>query len=126
MTENEVATLILDAAFRAHSELGPGLLETVYEEALAYDLTTMGLAVHKQHPIPVVYQQMKLPMGFRADLIVENQVIVEVKSEEVVPRVAYKILLTYLRLTDKRLGLLINFREEYLRDGIKRAVNGLK
>lgn len=87
--------------------------------------TSMGLRVRHQHPIPAVYRGIKLEIGFRADLIVEELVIVEIKSEEIVPRVAFKILLTYLRLADKKLGLLINFREELLKDGIKRVVNRL-
>jgi GxxExxY protein len=126
MTENELATLILDAAFKVHTTLGPGLLERVYEEALAYELHTMGLSVRKQQPIPVTYREVRLDMGYRADHIVEGRIIVEIKSEEAVPRVANKVLLTYLRLADKRLGLLLNFREEHLKDGIKRVVNGLK
>ncbi len=125
MTENQIAKLVLDAAFRVHTALGPGLLESVYEMAMVCELTAMGLRVRKQHPIPVVYRGIKLEMGFRADLLVEDLVIVEIKSEEAVPRVAFKILLTYLRLADKRLGLMINFREESLRDGIKRVVNRL-
>src|SRR5262245_48742967 len=113
MTENEVAKLILDVAFKVHSTLGPGLLETVYEAAMAYELRKLGLHVQKQQPIPVYYDEVKLEIGFRADLIVEGCVTVELKCEEAVPRVAYKVLLTYLRLTDKKLGLLINFSEEF-------------
>lgn len=125
MTENEVAKQIVDAAFQIHEKLGPGLLESVYETVLAYELLKRGLAVQRQWPIPLVYEALKMDHGFRADLIVEGCVIVEIKSLDLVPPVAYKILLTYLRLADMRLGLLINFREELIKDGIKRVVNRL-
>ncbi len=125
MTENEIATKILDAAFRVHTELGPGLLESVYGAAMFWELTTMGLHVQVEYPIPLVYHDVKLPVGFRADMLVEGKVIVELKSQEVVPKVAQKVLLTALRLSDKRLGLLLNFGEEHLKDGIERVVNRL-
>lgn len=125
MTENEVARQIVDAAMKVHTQLGPGLLETVYEGALLHELTKRGLRVAKQVGIPVIYDGIPLGDGFRADLVVEGKVIVELKSLEAVPSVAYKILLSYLRLADVRLGLLINFREEHLRDGVKRVVNNL-
>lgn len=125
MTENEVARQIVDAAMKVHTQLGPGLLETVYEGALLQELTKRGLRVAKQVGIPVIYDGIPLGDGFRADLVVEGKVIVELKSLEAVPSVAYKILLSYLRLADVRLGLLINFREEHLRDGVKRVVNNL-
>lgn len=125
MRENTTATKILDAAFEVHTTLGPGLLESVYETALFFELTTAGSHVERQKPIPLVYKGHKLEDGFRADLIVERCVEVELKSIEVVPSVAYKILLSHLRLADLRLGPLIKFGEEHLKNGIKRVVNGL-
>lgn len=125
MKENEIAAIIVDAAVKVHTSLGPGLLETVYETVLAYELRARGLRVERQRPIPVVYEEVKLEDGFRADLIVEGKVIVEIKSLELVPPVAYKILLTYLRLADMRLGLLVNFGESLVKDGIKRVANKL-
>ncbi len=125
MTENEVATIVLNSAFKVHTALGPGLLESVYEGALAHELRSQGLVVTRQMAIPVIYNGVALEEGFRADLIVQGKVIVELKSLDIVPPVAYKVLLTYLRLADIRLGLLINFGEEHLKDGIKRVANQL-
>ena len=125
MTENELAREIVDAAFRVHTRLGPGLLESVYEVCLAHELNTRGLRVLRQQPIAIVYETIRFDEGFRADLIVEGKVIVELKSVESVARVHKKQLLTYLRLADKRLGLLINFGEELIKDGITRVVNRL-
>jgi GxxExxY protein len=125
MTENEVAKEIVNAAYRIHTTLGPGLLESVYEATLAYELEKHGLQVVRQQPIPVVYESVRLDMGFRADLIVGGKVIVELKSVEAISPVHRKQLLTYLRLSDKRLGLLINFNVELIRDGITRVVNRL-
>ncbi|MFN7948031.1 MAG: GxxExxY protein [Blastocatellia bacterium] len=126
MRENEITGIIVDAAYHIHTTLGPGLLESVYEAALAYELEKRGLKVVRQQAIPVVYETVHLEMGFRADLIVENQVIVEIKSVEIMAPVHRKQLLTYLRLADKRVGLLINFGSELIKDGISRVVNGLK
>jgi len=125
MTENEIAKIIVDAAFQIHKGLGPGLLETVYEVILAYALKKRGLKVERQVPLAIVFEGIKFDEGFRADLIVEDKVIVELKSVEKVIPVHKKQLLTYLRLTDKKLGLLINFGSELIRDGISRVVNGL-
>ena len=126
MTENEAATQIVDAAYRIHTGLGPGLLESVYETVMAEELTRRGLRVVRQQAIPVVYGNVKLDIGFRADLIVEGKVIVEIKSVEAIAPVHKKQLLTYLRLAGKRLGLLINFDTELIRDGIARVVNKLE
>jgi GxxExxY protein len=126
MTENEIAKIIVDAAFQIHKRLGPGLLETVYEVVLAHVLSRRGLKVERQVPMAIVFDGIKFDEGFRADLIVEDKVIIELKSVEKVIPVHKKQLLTYLRLTDKRLGLLINFGSELIRDGISRIVNGLK
>lgn len=125
MTENEIANQIVDAAFKIHVKFGPGLLESVYEAILTHELRKRGLRVEVQKPIPVIYEDIKLEIGFRADLIVEDKVIVEIKSVEGVAPVHKKQLLTYLRLTDKRLGLLINFGENLIKDGITRVANGL-
>ena len=126
MTENAIAKEIVDAAFRIHTTLGPGLLESVYDAVLAYELAQRGLRVSRQQPIPVVYGTVRIDMGFRADLIVEEKVIVEIKSVESLAPVHKKQLLTYLRLADKRLGLLINFHTALIKDGISRIVNGLE
>jgi len=125
MNENEIAKEIVDAAYHVHRKLGPGLLETVYEVLLAYELKKRGLNVKRQVPVAIVYENVKFDEGFRADLIVEDKVFVELKSVETVIPVHKKQLLTYLRLADKRLGLLINFGSELIRDGISRIVNGL-
>ena len=125
MTENEIAKIVVDAAYHIHKRLGPGLLESVYEIVLAHVLKKRGLRVKRQVPVPIVFDEIKFDEGFRADLIVEEKVIIELKSVEKVSRVHKKQLLTYLRLADKRLGLLINFGAELIRDGISRVVNGL-
>ena len=116
----------LDAAFRIHTTLGPGLLESVYDTVLAYELGRRGLRTVRQQPIPVVYEEVRIDTGFRADLVVEDKVIVEIKSVELLAPVHKKQLLTYLRLADKRLGLLINFHVPLIKEGITRIVNGLE
>jgi GxxExxY protein len=125
MTENEIAKEIVDAAYRIHTNLGPGLLESAYEKVLVYELRKRGLRVDTQQLIPIVYEDLHLEEGFRADMIVENRVIVELKSVETVHPVHKKQLLTYLRLANKRLGLLINFGTFLIKDGISRVVNSL-
>jgi GxxExxY protein len=125
MTENEIATQVVDAAYQIHKRLGPGLLESVYEVILAHELKKRGLKAIRQVAIPIVYDSLEFEEGFRADVIVEGKVIVELKSVETVSKVHKKQLLTYLRLADKRLGLLVNFGEELIRDGISRVVNRL-
>jgi GxxExxY protein len=126
MTENEIARHIVDAAYRVHTTLGPGLLESVYERALAHELEKRGLRVRRQVPIPVIYDEIHMEEGFRADLLVEELVLVELKSIEDLAPVHFKVVLTYLRLADKRLGLLINFNVDLIKDGIRRVVNRLK
>ena len=125
MTENQVATEIVDVAFKLHHSYGPGLFESVYETIMAYELMKRGLKVRRQQAIPVVHETVRMEIGFRADLIVENKVVVEIKSIEAMSPVHRKQLLTYLRLTDTRLGLLINFNVELIKNGISRVVNGL-
>jgi len=126
MTENAVAKQIVDAAYRAHSVLGPGLLESVYEAVLASELQKRGLSVQQQPAIPVIYEGARFEIGFRADLVVQDNVIVEIKSIAEITALHKKQLLTYLRLADKRLGLLINFNVALIKDGITRIVNGLQ
>ena len=126
MNENAIAREIVDAAFRIHTTLGPGLLESVYETVLSYELTRRGLQVSRQQATPVVYENVRMDEGFRADLIVEDKVIVEIKSVEALGYIHKKQLLTYLRLADKRLGLLINFNMALIKEGITRIVNGLE
>ena len=125
MTENEVATQIVDVAFKIHTAYGPGLLESVYETIMAYGLGKRGLHVQRQQAIPVVHEAVRMELGFRADLIVESKVV-EIKSIETIAPVHKKQLLTYLRLTDKRLGLLINFDVDLIKNGIARVVNRLE
>ncbi|MCL6494002.1 MAG: GxxExxY protein [Ignavibacterium sp.] len=125
MNENDISKIIVDCCFKIHKELGPGLLESVYEEVLSYELIKCGLKIERQKGIPVVYDDLKMELGFRADIIVENKVIIELKSIEAIAPVHTKQLLTYLKLTGLKLGLLINFNEALLKDGIKRIVNNL-
>jgi len=125
LTANSIAAQIVDAAYGIHVTLGPGLLESVYQHILAAELGQRGFSVELQRPIPILYRGLEFEIGFRADMIVEGTVIVEIKSVESVHPVHKKQLLTYLRLADKRLGLLINFNVELIRDGISRVVNGL-
>jgi len=125
MAENDVARAIVDAALKVHRILGPGLLESVYEAALEHELTRRGFRVERQKPISLVYEGVDLGLGFKADLIVNGLVLIELKSIEELGEVQKKQTLTYLRLTGLKLGLLLNFNEVLLKDGIKRIVNGL-
>jgi len=122
--ENEIATEILDAAFKIHRSLGPGLLESAYKECLFYELKKTSLWVQKEVALPLVYEEVKLDCGYRADLLVENSVVVELKSVEALTDLHLAQTLTYLRLANCKLGLLINFNSQYLKDGIKRIING--
>ncbi|HVK04618.1 MAG TPA: GxxExxY protein [Armatimonadaceae bacterium] len=125
MTENDIAREVVDAAYRVHVTLGPGLLESVYEAVLAHELRRRGLGVEAQVPLSIRYGDLHIEDAFRADLIVEGKVIVELKSVENTTPVHHKQLLTYLRLTERRLGLLINFGTVYIKDGISRVANNL-
>lgn len=125
MTENEIAKVIVNACFQIHKELGPGLFESVYEHCLYFELVQSGLIVERQKELPVFYKSNKMELGFRTDLIVENKVIVEIKSVEVIAPVHQKQLLTYLRLSGLKLGLLVNFNESLIKDGIQRIANNL-
>lgn len=126
MTENEIAAVVVDAAYKVHRTFGPGLLESVYEAVVEEELKRRGLKVSRQQGIPVNYGDVHLETGYRADLIVEDKVIVEIKAVEAIAAVHRKQLLTYLKLADKRLGLLINFDVELIKDGIMRVVNRLE
>lgn len=125
MTENELSKIIVNTAYQIHTQMGPGLLESVYEEIMHYELVKQGLKVERQKPIPVIWNDLKMEIGFRSDLIVENIVIIELKSIETIAPVHPKQLLTYLRLTNCKLGLLINFNEPLIKNGITRIVNNL-
>ena len=125
MTENELSRIILDACFTVHNYFGPGLFESVYKEALCIELRKIGLSCSKEVGIEVTYDGVDLELGFRADIIVENKVLIELKSVEAVAPVHKKQVLTYLRITGLKLGLLINFNEAHLKDGISRIVNNL-
>jgi len=123
--ENQISEVVVDAAIKVHRALGPGLLELVYKVILAQELRNRGLTVTREVPVPIRWEGLCFEEGFRLDLLVEDKVIVEVKAQEKLPRVARRQILTYLRLANKRLGLLMNFGEELLKDGITRVVNGL-
>ncbi len=125
MSENELATVVVEICFQIHRKWGPGLLESVYEALLVHRLRENGFFVDQQKPIPFDDDGVKLDIGFRADVIVENKLIIELKSVEQLNKSYFKTLLTYLRLTNIKLGLLVNFGEHQLKDGIKRVVNGL-
>jgi GxxExxY protein len=126
MTENEIGAIIVDAAIAVHRELGPGLLESVYEIILAYELAQRGLSVTRQVPVPIRYREMIFEEAFRADLVVESKVVVELKCLEQINQAHKKQLLTYLRLTGCKLGFLLNFGEALMKRGITRTVNGIE
>jgi GxxExxY protein len=125
MTENEIATIIVDLCFKIHKKLGPGLLESVYEEILFYELTKLGLKVERQKALPVYWDELVMDIGFRADLIVEDKVITELKSVEQLSNVTPKQILTYLKITHCKLGLIVNFNVPLIKNGITRIANGL-
>jgi GxxExxY protein len=122
MTAEEIFSMVLDCSFKVHSGLGPGLLESSYEECLFYELSQNGLLVEKQKPLPLIYNEVKLDIGYRIDLFVEKQVIVEIKSVEGLNEIHFSQILTYLKLSGCKLGLLINFNVRHLKDGIKRII----
>lgn len=126
MTENEIGTIIVNTAVDVHRQLGPGLLESVYEAILSYELSVQGLHVQRQLPIPIIYKSMTFDEAFRADILVENKIIIELKSVELLNNAHRKQIQTYLRLTGLKLGYLLNFGSALMKDGIVRAVNGLE
>ncbi|MFA5806084.1 MAG: GxxExxY protein [Melioribacteraceae bacterium] len=125
MHENELSEIIIGCAIRVHKSLGPGLLESAYEECMYYELQKTDLQVSKQKALPLVYEEVKLDCGYRVDLLVENKVIVEIKSVEALNDIFLAQVLTYLRLSNCKLGLLINFNVNKLKEGIRRVVNNL-
>lgn len=125
MNENDVAKVIVDACYRIHVRLGPGLFESVYERILQYEIERQGLLVERQHPVTIQYDELTIPDGFRADLIIEKNVIVEVKALEALAPVHKKQLVTYLKLSGLKLGLLVNFGVPLIKDGIIRVANGI-
>ncbi|NEW84862.1 MAG: GxxExxY protein [Mariniphaga sp.] len=122
MTENEISKIILDCAFKVHTTLGPGLLESTYRACLAYELTKSGLWIETEKPLPLVYEEVKLECGYRIDILVENKVVIELKTVEAFTDVHQAQTLTYMKLSGCRLGLLINFYVKSLKDGIKRFI----
>lgn len=125
MKENELSRIIVNLCFEIHTKLGPGLLESVYETILVYELAEMGLKVERQKSLPVIWNDITMNIGFRADIIVENLVLIEIKSVTEIAQVHLKQVLTYLKITGLKLGLLINFNEPLIKNGIKRIVNDL-
>ena len=125
MSENELAKIAVDVCFKIHSRLGPGLLESVYEEIVEYELRKLNLFIERQKDLPVVWDELKLEKGYRADLILEKKLLMELKSVEQILPVHQKQTLTYIRLQNIKLALLVNFNVAYIKDGIQRIVNGL-
>ncbi|MDX9696095.1 MAG: GxxExxY protein [Bacteroidales bacterium] len=122
MTENEISKVILDCAFKVHTALGPGLLEKVYQECLAYELRKMGLKVESEKSMPLIYEEVKFDCGYRIDLLVEGKVVIELKVVEAFNDVHIAQTLTYMKLSECKLGLLLNFYTKSLKDGIKRLI----
>jgi GxxExxY protein len=125
MTENEISKIVVDICFKIHKKYGPGLFESVYEEIFCYEWTKTGIPFVRQHGVPLVHETIQMEVGFRADVILSNKVIIELKSVEVLAEVHYKQVQTYLKLTGLKLGLLINFNVPLIKDGIHRIVNNL-
>ncbi len=124
MTENEISKVVFNAALKVHKALGPGLLESAYEECLYYELKKTGLKVEKQKPLPLIYENVKLETGYRVDIIIENKFIIEIKAAEALNDVHLAQILTYLKLSGCKLGMLINFNVALIKNGIKRVING--
>ena len=125
MTENELSKIVFNCALKVHQNLGPGLLESAYEECLFYELMKTGLDIQKQKALPLVYEEVKLDIGYRIDIIIENKLILEIKSVEALNDIHFAQLITYLKLTNCKLGMLINFNVLLIKNGIKRVVNNL-
>lgn len=124
ISENEISKIVYDSGYLVHKTLGPGLLESAYEECMLYELKKEGLLVEKQKPMPLIYDQIKMDVGYRLDLHIENKFIVEVKSVEALNDIHLAQILTYLRLSNCKLGMLINFNTLYFKNGVKRVING--
>ena len=125
MTENEIAKIVFNAALKVHKALGPGLLESAYEECLFYELKETGLKVEKQKPLPLIYEDVKMEVGYRVDIMVENKFVIEIKSVDALNDIHLAQILTYLKLSNCKLGMLINFNVTLLKNGIKRVINGV-
>jgi GxxExxY protein len=125
MTENELSNIIIGEAIKVHSQLGPGLLESVYDECLSYKLIKSGIYIEKQKPIPLIFEEVRMECGFRCDILVERKLIIEIKSCEALNDIHLAQVLTYLKLSGVKLGLLMNFNVLKLKDGIRRVVNYL-
>ncbi len=125
MTENEISKIVFECALKVHKSLGPGLLESAYEECLYFELKKSDLIVKKQKPLPLIYEEVKLEIGYRVDLIIENKVIIEIKSVDSLNDIHMAQILTYLKLSGCKLGMLINFNVLLIKDGIRRVVNNL-
>ena len=125
MTENEIAKEVVDLCFKIHTQYGPGLFESVYEEVFCYEWAKKNILFERQHPIPLVHETIKMDAGFRADVIIDNKVVVELKSVELLAPVHYKQVQTYLKLTGCKLGILVNFNVALIKEGIHRIVNNL-
>lgn len=124
MKENEITRIVIECAMKVHSKLGPGLLESAYQACLYYELSKTGLKVEREKPLPVIYDDVKLDCGYRIDLFVEDMIVVELKSIDTFSDIHLAQVLTYLKLADRRVGLMINFNVERLKYGIKRVING--
>ncbi len=124
MTENEISKIVFDCALKVHQNLGPGLLESAYGECLFYELNKTGLKIEKQKPLPLIYEDVMLEVGYRIDIMIENKFIIEVKSVDALNDVHLAQILTYLKLSDCKLGFLINFNVTLIKNGIKRVING--
>lgn len=125
MTENQIAKIVFECALNVHQNLGPGLLESAYEECLFYEIKKRGLKAEKQKPLPLIYNDIKMEIGYRLDIIVENKLIIEIKSVESLNEVHLAQTLTYLKLTNCKLGLLINFNVFLIKNGVRRVINGI-
>ncbi|WP_291151450.1 GxxExxY protein [Flavobacterium sp. UBA7680] len=125
MTENDLSRIVFNSALKVHQTLGPGLLESAYEECLFFELRKLGLSVEKQKALPLIYEEVKLDVGYRLDILVENKLILEIKAVDCLNEVHFAQLLTYLKLTNCKLGLLINFNVALLKHGVKRIANNL-
>jgi GxxExxY protein len=125
MTENELSRIVFDAGLKVHRALGAGLLESAYEECLYYELCKLNLKVDKQKALPLVYEEVKLDAGYRIDLLVENKLVIEIKSVEALNDLHMAQILTYLKLSNCKLGMLMNFNTVLFKNGVKRVVNGL-
>lgn len=125
MTENEISRVVVDLCFKIHSKYGPGLFESVYEEIFNYELSKNGIQFKRQQAIPLIHETIKMEVGFRADFVIEDKLIIEFKSVEALANVHFKQVQTYLKLTNMKLGLLVNFNVPLIKDGIHRIVNNL-